>query len=181
MTRELCHSPGSKHDATSLESASELDFHSFFRNSQPRRRVALREQLQFAENHDITAPGGQRVDHFNEQLHLFLPAEDVGWGRCIIRDRDLIDISHELDRRSPDSAQPVQREAVGDVEEKAFRRTNRIRGPLPPDAKIGLLGNILDVAQGGEGTAEISFQRDIVRMNFVHKPARFLGASRLTR
>ena len=70
--------------------------------------------------------------------------------RCMIQDAQMVQIPDTFERRTPFAPQHVEGGAARDLEEEGLGRADRFDGTMIPNPAVGLLGNILHVANCGK-------------------------------
>lgn len=68
-------------------------------------------------------------------------------------------------------ADRVERQSPGDLKKKALARYNRQSEVSLPNPKIGLLDDVIDIADTRKRAMKEGFELRVVRIHFLHKPA----------
>ena len=87
-------------------------------------------------------------------------------------------VRHRPDRRASLVSQLVQRNVPGHLEEKRLYGFDRARDLAMPDAKVRFLDDVIQIADGGKGTAQIRFEVRVVRMHLLDEPSGMIIAGR---
>ena len=163
---------------TAGETAGELRLNSFFGDTETGGDLALRNGLEFTEDHDLAAAGGQVFDGVGQHAKFFLGGSGVGGVRARFQDGRGGRIPYGQKRGDLFSSHVVKREMSGDLEKEGLRKLDGLGGARLPDAQIRLLHHIVDIAHGGKRAAQIRFELGIVRVHFFCKPAGLIGGGR---
>lgn len=153
-----------------LQSAVQVFVDSFFRQPKPGGDVTSGQSLKLAKHHNLTLAGRQRVKGCDQQgfklvgvqRHMGIRGR-VGNGV----ERDLV--RHAVVARAPEH---IDGEIASDPKEEGTRRSKRRHGVFSPEAEVGLLHNVVDVAHTGKDTTQIGTQMRLVRLNLFNKPFR---------
>jgi len=126
--------------------------------------------LEFAEGHDRAAAGGQFQEGGGEQFDLLLVAELFGGVGRLYHDGQVGQIPQTVGRGRAPVAQVVDREVPGDAEEEGLGRAHGLFEVPAPDAQVGFLHEVLDVAHLGKLPPQPAAQLPVVGVDLVAEP-----------
>lgn len=163
------------------DSAEHLVLHRLFRNAELLGNFFLWDAFQFTQDYDLAAAGWQRMKGFSQKGRFFAGGDLVGDIGSTIYDAQIGQICHALHRRIFFPTEEIQGDVLCDLEKKCPGRLDRPAGFGLPDAQVGLLNNIVDVADGGKRTAQVALEVRVVRVDFLLEPTRSLRRRRHAR
>lgn len=170
---KTCDSVPTQEVAAATHGAGNLDFHGALGKPQATRRFALGDALEFPQDKDLAATRREGLDGIREKACAFI--FEVRGRRIDALIGQFPYIGNEI---VPLAAHRIDREAPGDLKEERLCRSNGMECAGFPNAEIGFLHDIVDIANGRIRTAEERLERSIVRVHRFRKPTRLLAVSR---
>ena len=132
--------------AETLHAAIHMFGHGFFRETELRRCDAVGLTLEFTEDYELALTGGQGIEGGGEEREAFAGGDPMPDIAALIYDVQPGQISYPIQRSPAITPHEVEGDVTGNAKEKRARRRDRLRGPRPPDAQIGFLHHVVDIA-----------------------------------
>jgi len=139
--------------AETLHPAVDVLGHGFFRETELHGGVTVGKALEFAEDHELALALRKGVERFGEECDTFAGDDPVPDIVAFIYDVQPGEISYLLQRSPAVAPHEIERDIAGDAKQKSARRLDRLGGGGPPDAEVGFLHDVVDVAHGGKRSA----------------------------
>lgn len=171
MESEEVMAAGAEKFGGEADTAGNLVLDRFFGEAEARGDGGLGESFEFVEEENGTGAGRERRQSVCEQVDFFLFTESFGDTGPIFQDTEGGDIPRKIYRRAPFVAEEVESEMARDGEKVGLGRGDGLGGVGLPDAEVGFLHHIVDIAHPRKRTAEVGFELGTVGMHLVGEPA----------
>ena len=120
----------------------------------------------------------ERFNRLCEQIEFFFRARNVRNTGAIFQDGQLVQIRTFNFRRNTPVPQMVPSQIAGNLEEKRLCRMHGLHKSRPPNPKVGLLHQIIDIPNRRKGAPQVSRETCVVEMNFILEPTSGFGVRR---
>jgi len=171
--------PSPQFPAEPLHAATQVLVHRPLGNAEMPRGFAVRQSIEFAEDHDFVRSRRQSRQDIREQALLFENAEGFRDVRSLIYDVLNRQTTYFGRHAAAIAAVAIQRDVSGHAEKKGFDRSDRSDRSRLPDTDVRLLDNILDIALVREASAQVSPELPVMRVHLIVEPAGLFGMGRL--